>query len=318
MSKSNLSAIIFLVLLMNLNVFSQGPKTMGRWSPPIPFNVVPVAVANLPDGRLITWSSKYHDDFGGADGFTYTQIFDPTIGANGAVLPRTVTETNHDMFCPGINNLADGRLLVTGGSSDERTSIYDPRTEVWTRAEDMNIARGYQGAVTLADGSAFTIGGSWSGGPYGGRRGELWKEGSGWKVLAGLEGELLWNSYDASLEPEKQFRLDNHAWLWAAPNGKIFHAGPGETMHWFDVNGNGGNGTYEVIGRRGGNGPTGDRSSMNGNTVMFDIGKILKVGGSGSYDRRTLANENAYVMDINNGDVVTVTPTANRMEHGRI
>ena len=307
--------VIFLFLLLSSKSFSQNPQLVGSWSAPIPFDVVPVAVANLPDGRLLTWSSKFHDDFGGADGFTFTQIFDPTIGVNGAVLPRKVTETNHDMFCPGINNLADGRLLVTGGSSDERTSIYDPKTDLWTRAPDMNIARGYQGAVTLADGSAFTIGGSWSGGAYGGRRGELWTEASGWRVLTGLEGELLWNSHDAGLEPEKEFRLDNHAWLWAAPNGKIFHAGPGETMHWFDVSGNG---SYQVIGRRGGTGVDGDRSSMNGNTVMFDIGKILKVGGSGSYDRRTLANENAYVIDINNGDVVTVTPTANRMEHARI
>ncbi len=318
MTKVNYSFILLFLISFGFKGFSQNPQLVGSWSPPIPFDVVPVAVSNLPDGRLITWSSKYHDDFGGADGFTYTQIFDPSIGADGGVLPRTVTQTNHDMFCPGINNLADGRLLVTGGSSDERTSIYDPKTEVWTRAENMKIARGYQGAVTLADGSAFTIGGSWSGGGYGGRTAEIWTEASGWRVLSGLPGELLWNSYDAGLEPEKQFRLDNHAWLWAAPNGKIFHAGPGETMHWFDVNGDGGNGSSQVIGRRGGTGADGDRSSMNGNTVMFDIGKILKVGGTGSYDSRTLANENAYVIDINNGDVVTVTPTANKMEDARI
>ncbi|GGW73958.1 putative secreted protein (Por secretion system target) [Winogradskyella epiphytica] len=282
----------------------------GQWSDPISFDIVPVAVANLPDGKLLTWSSKYHDNFGGADGYTFTQIFDPTIGSDGDVLPRTRTQTNHDMFCPGINNLADGRIMATGGSSSERASIYDPKLDLWTRADDMNIPRGYQGAVTLADGSAFTIGGSWSGGAYGGRTAELWTEESGWRVLNGLQGELLWNAEDSNREPEGEFRLDNHAWLWAAPNGKIFHAGPGETMHWFDVSGDG---SFEVIGQRGD-----DKSSMNGNTVMFDIGKLLKVGGNGSYDGGDISNTNGYVIDFNDENNVTVVPTSNELAYGRI
>jgi hypothetical protein len=39
----------------------------------------------------------------------------------------------------------------------------------------MNIPRGYQGAVTLSDGSAFTIGGSWSGG-QGNKDADIWTE----------------------------------------------------------------------------------------------------------------------------------------------
>lgn len=296
--------------------YSQTPQIDGKWGPKIEFDIVPVAVANLPDGRLVTWSSKYHDDFGGDDGFTFTQVFDPLGGddGEGGVLPRTVTDTNHDMFCPGINNLADGRLLVTGGSSDEKSSIYDPRTEIWTKADDLNIPRGYQGAVTLSDGSAFTIGGSWSGGPYGGRDAEIWTETTGeWKVLTGLPGSILWNDNDGALEPEGVYRLDNHAWLWAAPNGKIFHAGPGEEMHWFDVSGDGSSTPAGPNGKRGD-----DQMSMNGNTVMFDIGKILKVGGSGSYSSGSLSNEKAYVIDINDENNVTVTRTNNNMSHARI
>ncbi|SDI03241.1 discoidin domain-containing protein [Winogradskyella thalassocola] len=307
------SKFFFLFLIIGFKGFSQNPEINGQWSNPIPFDIVPVALANLPDGKLITWSSKYHHDFGGDDGYTFTQIFDPSIGTDGAVFPRTRTNTNHDMFCPGINNLADGRIMATGGSSSERASIYDPKTETWSRADDMNIARGYQGAVTLADGSAFTIGGSWSGGAYGGRTAEIWTEDSGWTVLNGLQGELLWNAADSSGETEGQFRLDNHAWLWAAPNGKIFHAGPGERMHWLDVNGDNGNGSYVDAGQRGD-----DEYSMNGNTVMYDIGKILKVGGSETYASNTLSNEKAYVININDENNVTVTRTTNDMAHARI
>ncbi|MFT5847916.1 discoidin domain-containing protein [Psychroserpens sp.] len=309
MIKLNFSAIFFLLLSLCFKSFSQNPQVLGQWSDPIPFDVVPVAVANLPDGRLLTWSSKYHDDFGGADGFTFTQIFDPSIGLDGAVLPRTVTNTNHDMFCPGINNLADGRILATGGSSSEKATIYNPNTETWISVEDMNIPRGYQGAVTLSDGSAFTIGGSWSGG-QGNKDAEIWTEELGWRLLTGLENEILWNTDDFNSEPQGVYRLDNHAWLFAGPNGKIFHAGPGETMHWLDVSGDG---SFQVVGNRGD-----DVLSQNGGAVMFDIGKILKYGGSTTYSQGTVSSDNAYVIDINNENNVTVTPTSNAAEQGRI
>src|SRR5690606_21297146 len=159
MTRLNIFALSLFLLFIGFKSFAQTPQPHidGQWGDIIEFDIVPVAVANLPDGRLVTWSSKYHDHFDMNDGYTFTQIFDPNGGLDGkgGVLPRTVNETFHDMFCPGINNLPDGRLLVTGGSSDEKTSIYDPKTGIWTADENMKVARGYQGAVTLADGSAF-------------------------------------------------------------------------------------------------------------------------------------------------------------------
>ncbi len=314
-SNSNYPKLFFLLLFIGFKGFAQsspplgGPLGVGQWGEVIAFDLVPVAIANLPDGRLVTWSSKYHDAFDMNDGYTFTQMFDPLgNGGLGAVLPIKVTETFHDMFCPGINNLADGRLLVTGGSSDEKTSIYDPKTGIWEFAPNMQIARGYQGAVTLADGSAFTIGGSWNDAPPGGRDAELWEDGA-WRELTGLKATILYNVNDIAGEPEGVYRLDNHAWLWAAPNGKVFHAGPGEIMNWIDVSNNG---SYVAIGQRGD-----DHMSMNGNTSMYDIGKILKVGGNQSYDRNHLSNDNSYIIDINDGDVVTVIPTNNKLEHAR-
>ncbi|WP_051209826.1 galactose oxidase-like domain-containing protein [Gelidibacter mesophilus] len=318
MTRLYFSAVSLVLSLIGLKTFSQSPQVVGQWSDPISFDIVPVAVANLPDGRLVTWSSKYHDDFGGDDGYTFTQVFDPLGGPDGlgGILPRTVTDTNHDMFCPGINNLPDGRIMVTGGSSAEKTSIYDPRTNVWTAGDDLNIPRGYQGSVTLSDGSIFTIGGSWSGSAtFGGRDAEIWTETSGWRRLTGLPGELLWNSNDLAGEKEEQYRLDNHAWLFAAPNGKIFHAGPGENMHWIDVTGNSGNGSFWPAGPSGKRGV--DHMSMNGNSTLYDIGKILKIGGSASYSSNTISNKKAFVIDINNENDVTVTPTG-PMAQGRI
>ena len=44
----------------------------------------------------------------------------------------------------GISALADGRVMVTGGNSDYKTSIFDPVANDWTIGPPMNIPRGYQ------------------------------------------------------------------------------------------------------------------------------------------------------------------------------
>lgn len=315
MRKNYTSKLFFILVFFccSIRIFSQSPGDDGQWGPVIPFEIVPVAVANLPDGRLITWSSQFPNTWLAAGtGMTYTQLFDP---ATDNTLPSTVTQTDHDMFCPGINNLSDGRILSAGGTTSERTSIYDPVTNVWSEAADMNVPRGYQGNVTLSDGSVFTVGGSWDAGPDGSKNAELWTQETGWVYLPGIASDdFLYNTNDRAFEYEGVFRLDNHVWLWPAPNGKLFQAGPGEEMHWIDVVGNNGTGSWVSAGQR-----ADDTYSMKGTTVMFDTGRILKVGGSRSYDSNTPAKERSFVIDINGtyGSIPAVTETANTLEFAR-
>ncbi|OBR40598.1 hypothetical protein A9200_15170, partial [Maribacter hydrothermalis] len=292
--------------------FAQSLNQIGEWSDPIPFGIVPVAVANLPDGRLICWSSQFRDTFrDAADGSTFTEIFDPSIGLNGMALGETVTQTNHDMFCPGINNLPDGRILSAGGTTSQKTSIYDWRTNSWSAVNDMNIPRGYQGNVTLANGSVFTVGGSWGGGAYGNRDAEIWTENSGWSLLSGIKGSDFFTNNDLLKDSQGLYRVDNHAWLWVAPDASIFHAGPSEQMNWIDLQGNG---SVSSAGLR-----ANDTYSMKGTTVMFDIGKLLKVGGSESYSSLTPAKSNSFVIDINGGfgTIPSVTSTSNNLFFSR-
>ncbi len=304
------------------NLKAQSPDQVGQWSDPIGFGIVPVAVANLPDGRLITWSSQFRDTWtGSGDGATFTEIFDPFMGPDGQALGEFTTNTDHDMFCPGINNLSDGRILSAGGTTSQRTSIYDPVTGDWAVADEMNIPRGYQGNVTLTDGSVFTVGGSWSDADTpetnGGKDAELWTETTGWVSLPGITGEDIYTANDLALELQGLYRVDNHVWLWPAPNGYLFHAGPSEMMHWIDVSDTG---SIVDAGLR-----ADDDYSMKGTTVMFDIGKILKVGGATSYGDSDLvgappAKDNSYVIDLNGvayGDTPTVTQTVNNLEYSR-
>ncbi|RVU85966.1 DUF1929 domain-containing protein [Leucothrix sargassi] len=264
-----LGALLLAPLLISSHAFADASDT-GQWSDVIELDLVPTAVANLPDGKVLAWSAKDKLAFGGVNGRTWTTVFDPQ---NETFTSTLVSETNHDMFCPGISNLADGRIMATGGSGSNKTSIYNPDNGVWEAAQEMNTPRGYHGQVTLTDGSAFTVGGSWSGG-IGEKNAEIWTPASGWVPFPLITSDATVRD-GAEVEPRGEYRDDNHAWLWAAPNGKVLHAGPSSKMHWIDVSGLG---SVTSAGNRGT-----DPYSMNGSIVMYDTGRLLKVGGAQAY-----------------------------------
>ncbi|GIE93491.1 hypothetical protein Ari01nite_09560 [Paractinoplanes rishiriensis] len=246
----------------------------GAWGAPVGFPLVPVAAALLPNGKVLTWSAFQKDAFSGGTGKTVTAIWDP---ATGVSTQRTVSNTGHDMFCPGISALPDGRVVVTGGNNSEKTSIYNPATDAWTGGPNMTTPRGYQSSVTLGDGRVFTIGGSWSG-PIGGtngvphKAGEVWSASGGWKALPGADATP---SLTADANPLGDYRKDNHTWLFAWSGGKVLQAGPSRRMNWYSADGTG---SVTTAGTRGGT------DAMNGTAVMYDTGKILAVGGATSYE----------------------------------
>lgn len=263
------------------------PSVVGTWGRTIGLPLVPAASAVLPNNKLLMWSAYAADNFGGANGYTQTAIMDLTTGQ---VSNRRIDNTGHDMFCPGTSMLADGRILVTGGSNATKSSIYDPRTDAWSSAADMTVGRGYQGQTTLSTGEVFTVGGSWSGGRKG-KAGELYSPRTNrWRPLPNVAPAPF-----LTADPAGVYRADNHAWLFAASGGRVFHAGPSAKMHWVDT---AGQGKVTDAGTRG-------QDAMNGNAVMYDIGKILTVGGAPAYEKAD-ATKAAYTVDI------TGTPTVRR------
>ncbi|MEM6965223.1 MAG: PA14 domain-containing protein [Bacteroidota bacterium] len=267
-------------------------NSAGAWSTVINLPLISAAGANLPDGKVMLWSARDKFSFGGNQGKTWTAIFDP---ATNTATEALIENTSHDMFCPGVNTLPDGRVMVTGGSSSNKTSIYNPTTNAWSAAETMNIARGYHSNVTLPSGATFTIGGSWSGGT-GGKNGEIWTSKSGWYQPQGIPVDVITDGTVSNQNP----KLDDYfPWLWVAPNGKLFHAGPSQTMHWIDHEGVG---NYTSAGER-----DNDPYSASGTTVMYDVGKILKVGGAPTSGQGGDANGKTYTIDINDNTPV-VTP----------
>ena len=276
-----------------INMFNSNEPsaTAGRWDAPIGFPLIPASAAMLPTGKVLTWSAYAADNFGGANGYTKTAVLD--LGT-GTVSQETVSNTGHDMFCPGTAMLGDGRLLVNGGSNSDKTSIYDPNAASWSAGSPLVTPRGYQSAVTTSDGQVFTIGGSWSGGT-GGKNGEMWSPASGSRALPGA---LIDPALTA--DPGGIFRADNHLWLFAWTNGRVFQAGPSRAMHWYGVTGNG---STTAAGTR-----SDDTDAMNGNAVMYEPGRILTVGGAPAYENAN-ATRNAYLVDIT-GAAVSVSKLA--------
>jgi hypothetical protein len=243
------------------------------------------------------WSANsefnYEGDIGSANGQTFTGTFDPVSGSSTQTV---VTNTGADMFCPGTANLFDGRILVNGGSSSPKTSVYDPASGTWAADAEMQIPRGYEGDAVLSNGSVFTLGGSWSGG-HGGKSGELWTAGSGWQLLSGVPEDSV-----VGPDPQGVYRGDNHLWLFAVSGGQVFHAGPSAQMHWITTTGNG---TITSAGNR-----ADDPYAINGKAVLYDVGLILKTGGAPAYQNST-ATTSTYIINIKSGVSVTkIAPMA--------
>jgi galactose oxidase len=258
--------------------------TKGLWVNTVDFPIVPAAAAVLPNGKILLWSAYKLDDFGGGTGFTQTAIYDP---ATGASTQRTISNTQHDMFCPGISMDFNGRIIVTGGNNAEKTSIYDPGSDAWVAGANMQIPRGYQSTATTSNGKVFNIGGSWSGG-NGGKNGEIYDpSGNGWSLIQNALVSPMLTQDRAGV-----YRSDNHAWLFGWKNATVFQAGPSKAMNWYNT---AGAGSTTGAGNRGNDG-----DAMNGNAVMYDAvaGKILTAGGAANY-QTDQARTNAYVITIN-------------------
>ena len=98
------------------------PATQGAFSSSIDFPTIMVAAVVLPTtSKVLAWSSYEFDEFrnGSSAGLTYTTTYDP---ASQSVSERIVTNTGHDMFCPGLSRDAQGRPIVTGGNNAYKTS----------------------------------------------------------------------------------------------------------------------------------------------------------------------------------------------------
>lgn len=307
------------VVVADFNVFIRqnfNPPALdpakGQWGTTIDFPLVPAAAWVEPlTGKVVTFSSYDNDRFDDSQGRdpkkqsrTLTATWDP---AARQVSQRIVGETQHDMFCPGMSLDATGKLIVTGGRTNTRTSIYDSGT--WMRSTEMIMHRGYQSSVTCADGRIFVIGGSWEsiGGPAPDqgcdpKDAEIYDPiAKTWTMLPKSPSRPMLTGETSDFHGCKTFRSDNHAWLFPWKKNTVFQAGPSKAMNWYTTTTPGG---QIAAGIR-----ADDDHAMCGVAVMYDAlaGKILTAGGSRTYGGDA-ATSNAYILTLTTSNINATVP----------
>jgi galactose oxidase len=267
----------------------------GAWTAPIGFPIVPVSAVMLPNNKLLTFSA-YDDMAYNKTPNTVTKVAILDLNTGQVTEPEDIN-THHQMFCEGLAILADGRVLINGGSSDSATTIYDPTANTWTVGPLMNIPRAYNADTLVSTGQVLTLGGSWYD-SAGNKNGEIFAPAGTTGSWQNLPGVLAANILTA--DPAGVFRADNHAWLFAQSGGTVFHAGPSKQTNWITTTGNG---SITSAGNR-----ADSADAMNGNAVMYGIGKILTIGGATAYQGAQATNR-AYTIDISGGPAKPVVFT---------
>ena len=231
----------------------------GVWDAPIAWPAVAIHAHLLPNGRVMTFGRMDHDPV----------LWDPANPTAFGSASRPA-----DFFCSGHALLPDGRLLVAGGHSGsdnfgiKTTYLYDFATNSWTRGPDMQNGRWYPTNTTLANGELLTV----SGGDTAAALNvipEVWQSNNTWRALT-----------TASVS------LPYYSMMFVAPDGRVFAAGPNQSTRYLTTSGSG---SVAV-------GPSSAFGSRDyGTAVMYDVGKILIVGGNNTPTRT------AEVIDLNAG-----------------
>ncbi len=237
--------------------------TMGEWSFPFPTPVIAIHAHLLPNGKVLFWG----------DDFSY--VWDPA--APGSFQQMALTST--ELFCSGHSFLPDGRLLVAGGhippdakAGSPDSNVFDYRTNTWTLGPPMNAARWYPTNTTLPNGEVLVVAGT---------------------VVAGVNNDLpqVWTTSGQWRDLTGATRvLPLYPFMFVAPNGKVFLAGPKQKTRYLDTSGTG---QWTVVG---------DSHCCNrdyGSAVMYDEGRVMIVGGAGQDEVGPAPTNTAEVIDLN-------------------
>ncbi|MBI3537988.1 MAG: DUF1929 domain-containing protein [Chloroflexi bacterium] len=165
------------------------PEEEGRWQvaplSPDGAQILAVHAALVPPGKVLYFSGSDHDaDLSAAKNIDHTRLYDPVTNKI-----EIIGSPNFDVFCSGHAFLADGKLLVAGGTHEYDVypdplqlhpfrglrgaaifnSNFKSGTNPWTEMAPMNFQRDsnppsgggrwYPTLLTLADGRVMAVSG---------------------------------------------------------------------------------------------------------------------------------------------------------------
>lgn len=246
---------------------------VGEWSPVISMPVVAIHTSVLPNGKVLMWDSISDLPAESVDGHTFTRavVWDP---ATGVVTPDNAN-TGYNLFCSGHSAMPDGKLFIAGGNRSRALDGLDTMHNFnyadnsWTLLGFMNQgSRWYPSVTALARAEMLIT----SGGPS---TPEIRTASS---TMRSLTNAVL--------------GMPLYPWLQPALDGRTLYFGPDNRLSYLNTSGTG---AWQHFGGRDG------LNRDYGAYAMYDVGKILAVGGGPSL-------RSSYVVDIN-GAAPTAGPT---------
>lgn len=266
------------------------PAEAGLWSEVIQWPHIAISSANLPDGRVLSWSASETNSFPANREYSHSAVFDP------ATQTFQTTDSNfHDMFCAGVSTLENGHIVASGGNPDDsRTSVFNPETLGWSPLAEMNDRRWYGANLTLPNNQIFSTFAKTAN-----NRTELYSPDSNrWTRTPNADMQTLVDEHNQIIAVGG----DSQWWAHVAvtPQGRVFQGGPTQTFHSFDPVGGG---HTDALGAM-----IGDKVRTFGNAVTYDAGKLLLLGGHDTRPGQSATStNNVYRVDMN-GPAPVVTP----------
>lgn len=201
----------------------------GQWSTAsyqMPIN--PIHVALMHNGKILVVAGSGNcppSQSGCPSGAPYG----PSNSSGALVLDpaaQNITQltVSWDMFCNAMTVLADGRVMVNGGTiaydpfqGIQKTAIFDPSSNSFTDVQSMAHGRWYPSVVMLGDGRIMAFSGTNENGVTN-TAVEIYTVGSGWS-----------QQYTANFTPPLYPRLH------LLPNGNVFYSGSGQATQMFNT-----------------------------------------------------------------------------------
>lgn len=281
--------------LLTLAQVQAAPQDEGRWTPVLDWPTIAIHSVLTPQGKVMNFGT---DENGTQGAQFFFDVWDPELGTDTNSHNTSPNTLGVDSFCSAAVLMPEtGNVLMSGGDNRPNggtnrgitdAPIFNTQTNTLSRAANMNSARWYPTSTVLNNGDILLSGGRDSEGRSVNTPEVYSPTTNQWRSLFGVSTADYFYFYPRH---------------WVAPNGLVFGYTNDKKMYYMNPNGNGSLqslGTLNV---------TGDPSVAA--AVMYQPGKILQVGGSGSI------TNGAAIIDIN-GATPTVRAVNKPKETGRV
>jgi len=179
----------------------------------------------LSNGQVLVWD-------GFEAGPNSERLFDPNTLA---LTPRPYAR---NLFCSGYAQLADGKLFIAGGhvtvnNGLKDATLWDPATNTAQRLPDLTNSRWYPTVTTLSDGRVMVFSGD-----------NIESDDSPPGNPLSFVSHTLPEVYNPNTNSYTQLtgaRVDTPLYplMFAAPDGRVFQAGPDRQTHFVTTSGTG-------------------------------------------------------------------------------